>query len=129
MPNIFIQIDFYNTNSLYALEMVNLITDHRVTSQTEIINTFSFESLNPSFEWGFYNGDLPDSVQFRTKNIEWQPSTNGILYQLDIVINYLENDTINNLVWSQPLVEYTSGNMSLKIKAISKSKKEISVYY
>ena len=107
---------FYNTNSLYALEIVNEISGHRVTSQTEIINTFSFESLNPSFEWGLYNGDLPDSLRFRTKNIEWQQSTNGIIYQLDIVINYIENNETVNLVWSQPLVQYTSGNMSLKIK-------------
>ena len=107
---------FYNTNSLYALEIINLISGHKVTSQTEIINTFSFESLNPSFEWGLYNGDLPDSLKFRTKNIEWQPSTNGVIYQLDIVINYIENNDTINLSWSQPLVEYTSGNMSLKIK-------------
>ena len=107
---------FYNTNSLYALEIINLISGHKVTSQTEIINTFSFESLNPSFEWGLYNGDLPDSLKFRTKNIEWQPSSNGVIYQLDIVINYIENNDTINLPWSQPLVEYTSGNMSLKIK-------------
>ena len=107
---------FYNTNSLYALEIINLISGHKVTSQTEIINTFSFESLNPSFEWGLYNGDLPDSLKFRTKNIEWQPSNNGVIYQLDIVINYIENNDTINLPWSQPLVEYTSGNMSLKIK-------------
>ena len=107
---------FYNTNSLYTLEIINLISGHKVTSQTEIINTFSFESLNPSFEWGLYNGDLPDSLKFRTKNIEWQPSTNGVIYQLDIVINYIENNDTINLPWSQPLVEYTSGNMSLKIK-------------
>ena len=98
---------FYNTNSLYALEIINLISGHKVTSQTEIINTFSFESLNPSFEWGLYNGDLPDSLKFRTKNIEWQPSTNGVIYQLDIVINYIENNDTINLPWSQPLVEYT----------------------
>ena len=107
---------FYNTNSQYALEIINLISGHKVKSQTEIINTFSFESLNPSFEWGLYNGDLPDSLKFRTKNIEWQPSTNGVIYQLDIVINYIENNDTINLPWSQPLVEYTSGNMSLKIK-------------
>ena len=58
---------------------------------------------------------MPDSLRFRTKNVEWQPSTNGVIYQFDIVINYI--DTIEkSLVWSQPLVQYTSGNMSLKIK-------------
>ena len=107
---------FYNTNSLYLLDILNEKTQERITSETEIINTFSFESLNPSFEWGLYNGELPDSLKFRTKNIEWQKSPNGLIYQLDIVINFLENNDTVNLVWSQPLVEYTSGNMSLQIK-------------
>ena len=107
---------FYNTNSLYLLDILNENTQERITSETEIINTFSFESLNPSFEWGLYNGELPDSLKFRTKNIEWQKSQNGLIYQLDIVINFLENNDTVNLVWSQPLVEYTSGNMSLQIK-------------
>ena len=88
----------------------------KVTSETEIINSFSFESLNPSFEWGLYNGELADSLRFRTKNIEWQNSNNGVIYQLDILINYLENGIVNSLSWSQPIVEYSSGNMSLKIK-------------
>ena len=107
---------FYNTNSLYLLDILNENTQERITSETEIINTFSFESLNPSFEWGLYNGELPDSLKFRTKNIEWQKSPNGLIYQLDIVINFLENNDTVNLVWSQPLIEYTSGNMSLQIK-------------
>ena len=110
---------FYNTNSVYALEIVNLNSGHKVTSQTEIINTFSFESLNPSFEWGLYNGELPDSLKFRTKNIEWQKSENGVIYQLDIMINYIENSDTVRLAWSQPIIEYSSGNMSLKIKEIN----------
>ena len=107
---------FYNTNSVYALEIVNLNSGHKVISDTEIINSFSFESLNPSFEWGLYNGELPDSLKFRTKNIEWQKSENGVIYQLDIMINYIENSDTVRLAWSQPIVEYSSGNMSLKIK-------------
>ena len=107
---------FYNTNSIYVLEILNLSSGQKVTSETEIINSFSFESLNPSFEWGLYNGELADSLRFRTKNIEWQNSKNGVIYQLDILINYLESGTVNSLSWSQPIVEYSSGNMSLKIK-------------
>ena len=107
---------FYNTNSIYLLEILNLSSGQKVTSETEIINSFSFESLNPSFEWGLYNGELADSLRFRTKNIEWQNSKNGVIYQLDILINYLESGTVNSLSWSQPIVEYSSGNMSLKIK-------------
>jgi len=107
---------FYNTNSIYVLEIFNLSSGQKVTSETEIINSFSFESLNPSFEWGLYNGELADSLRFRTKNIEWQNSNNGVIYQLDILINYLESGIVNSLSWSQPLVEYSSGNMSLKIK-------------
>ena len=107
---------FYNTNSLYILEILNLVTGHKVTSETEIINSFSFESLNSSFEWGFYNGDLPDSLRFRTKNVEWSYTNNGEIYQLDIIINYIENNDTLSLVWSQPLVEYSSGDMNLKIR-------------
>ena len=107
---------FYNTNSIYVLEILNLLSGQKVTSETEIINSFSFESLNPSFEWGLYNGELADSLRFRTKNIEWQNSNNGVIYQLDILINYLESGIVNSLTWSQPIVEYSSGNMSLKIK-------------
>jgi hypothetical protein len=107
---------FYNTNSFYVLEITNLKTNDKVFSQTEIINNFNFESLNSSFEWGLYNGDLVDSLRFRTKNIEWTKSTNGEIYQLDIIVNYLEDGENKNLVWSQPLIEYTSGNMSVKIK-------------
>ena len=107
---------FYNTNSIYVLEIFNLSSGQKVTSETEIINSFSFESLNPSFEWGLYNGELADSLRFRTKNIEWQNSNNGVIYQLDILINYLESGIVNSLSWSQPIVEYSSGNMSLKIK-------------
>ena len=107
---------FYNTNSFYSLEVINLSSGHKVTSQTEIINNFSFESLNSSFEWGLYNGDLADSLKFRTKTIEWTKSNNGEIYQLDVIINYIENNDTISLVWSQPLVEYSSGNMTTKIK-------------
>ena len=107
---------FYNTNSIYVLEILNLSSGQKVTSETEIINSFSFESLNPSFEWGLYNGELADSLRFRTKNIEWQNSNNGVIYQLDILINYLDSGIVKSLSWSQPIVEYSSGNMSLKIK-------------
>jgi hypothetical protein len=109
-------VSFYNTNSFYSLEVINLSSGHKVTSQTEIIKDFSFESLNSSFEWGLYNGDLADSLKFRTKNIEWTKSNNGEIYQLDIIINYIENNDTINLVWSQPLIEYSSGNMTTKIK-------------
>ena len=109
-------VSFYNTNSFYSLEVINLSSGHKVTSQTEIIKDFSFESLNSSFEWGLYNGDLADSLKFRTKTIEWTKSNNGEIYQLDIIINYIENNDTINLVWSQPLIEYSSGNMTTKIK-------------
>ena len=65
---------------------------------------------------GLYIGELADSLRFRTKNIEWQNSNNGVIYQLDILINYLESGIVKSLSWSQPIVEYSSGNMSLKIK-------------
>ena len=106
---------FYNTNSIYSLEVINLSSGHMVTSKTEIINNFSFESLNSSFQWGLYNEEL-DSLMFRTKTIEWTKSNNGEIYQLDVLINYIENNDTISLIWSQPLIEYSSGNMTTKIK-------------
>ena len=107
---------FYNTNSIYSLEVINLSSGHMVTSKTEIINNFSFESLNSSFQWGLYNDQLGDSLMFRTKTIEWTKSNNGEIYQLDVLINYIENNDTISLIWSQPLIEYSSGNMTTKIK-------------
>jgi len=107
---------FYNTNSIYSLEIINLSSGHMVTSKTEIINNFSFESLNSSFQWGLYNDQLVDSLMFRTKTIEWTKSNNGEIYQLDVLINYIENNDTISLIWSQPLIEYSSGNMTTKIK-------------
>ena len=107
---------FYNTNSIYSLEVINLSSGHMVTSKTEIINNFSFESLNSSFQWGLYNEELGDSLMFRTKTIEWTKSNNGEIYQLDVLINYIENNDTISLIWSQPLIEYSSGNMTTKIK-------------
>mgnify|MGYP006098260385 CR=1 FL=1 len=107
---------FYNTNSIYSLEVINLSSGHMVTSKTEIINNFSFESLNSSFQWGLYNDQLVDSLMFRTKTIEWTKSNNGEIYQLDVLINYIENNDTISLIWSQPLIEYSSGNMTTKIK-------------
>ena len=107
---------FYNTNSIYSLEVINLSSGHMVTSKTEIINNFSFESLNSSFQWGLYNEEPGDSLMFRTKTIEWTKSNNGEIYQLDVLINYIENNDTISLIWSQPLIEYSSGNMTTKIK-------------
>lgn len=107
---------FYNTNSIYSLEVINLSSGHMVTSKTEIINNFSFESLNSSFQWGLYNDQFGDSLMFRTKTIEWAKSNNGEIYQLDVLINYIENNDTISLIWSQPLIEYSSGNMTTKIK-------------
>jgi hypothetical protein len=70
---------FYNTNSIYSLEIINLSSGHMVTSKTEIINNFSFESLNSSFQWGLYNDQLVDSLMFRTKTIEYQSDLESTL--------------------------------------------------
>ena len=52
----------------------------------------------------------------RTIGIE--KSENGIIYQLDIRFNYLENGDSNSLVWSQPLEIFEGGNMQSKIEGV-----------
>ena len=95
---------FYENNFFYELEIVNSNTDYKVTAQTEIISSFSFASTSGN-QWGLYVPNAPDSLTFRTKAIKWTISSNGIIYQLDLIINYTENNNDTSLIWSQSLQE------------------------
>ena len=106
----------YDNNSIYALEITNLISDNKVISQTEIINSFSFESTSGN-QWGLYIPNVPDSLTFRTKAIKWPITKNGIIYQLDLIIKYTENNNDTSITWSQSLQEpIGSSDMTCFIK-------------
>ena len=104
---------FLRGDRTYMLTIKNLISGNEVSASTELISGFSFESFNSSYKFGFYNGALPDSTKFRSKTIEWDKVYNGVIYQLDVRFNYLENGELKHLTWNQGLVTF-NGSLSMK---------------
>lgn len=104
----FYSAGFLANNFIYAITVENITTGNLVSANTELINGFNFETFNPSFDFGFYNS----AIGFISKTLTWQKSTNGEIYQLDLIFNYThDNDTnLYSATWSQPLVE-SSGNL------------------
>ncbi len=103
---------FFNASARYALTIKNKVTDNFVSSNTEIINKFSFSNFSNSYKIGFYNDALPDSLKFVSKKISWEESTNGTIYQMELRFNYLEDGVPKSLIWTQPLVGYEGREMS-----------------
>ena len=100
---------FLLNNFTYSITVENITTGNLVSANTELVNGFSFETFNPSFDFGFYNS----AIGFISKTLTWQKSTNGEIYQLDLIFNYThDNDTnLYSATWSQPLVENSGGNL------------------
>jgi len=101
---------FFTSGNNYAIWIRNLDSGNQVWATTEVISDFSFKNTNLliNFPFGFYNPDLPDTSRVLSKTIEWNKSTNGTIYQLDLIFNYLESGVLKSLVWNQPL-EYSEG--------------------
>jgi hypothetical protein len=111
--------NFLLNNNSYAVTIKNLNSGNEVNSDTEVISDFNFTTFNPSFNFGFYNSELADSLKFLSKTIKWEYFKNGEIYQLDVRFSYLENSDTNTLVWSQPLETTSSGNsMSSKLDGV-----------
>jgi len=106
--------DFLNTNyAFYKLLIKNTITGNVVSSETSIISGFDFDNVfrnNKAFQFGFYNNN-----DYSLSTVTWDDSNdNGKIYQLDLVINYTENQISKQLIFSQPLVDKTETNMSIE---------------
>ena len=109
---------FLNKNFRYALTIDNSYSGHKVSSNTEVISDFSFLNFNPAYKFGFYNPNLSDSSKFLSKSIEWEKVTNGEIYQLDIKFNYLENNVVKSIIWSQPLEVFDGRDMTQRLEGI-----------
>ena len=105
--------DFLKTNyAVYELLIKNTITGNTVSSKTSIISGFDFDNVfknNKAFQFGFYNNN-----DYSLSTVTWDDSNdNGKIYQLDLVINYTENQLSKQLIFSQPLVDNTETKMSI----------------
>lgn len=104
---------FLSKNNRYGISIKNGDSGNEVSANTEIINDFSFKNFNPAqYVFSFYNPTFPDSSKFLSKTLLWNKVSNGVIYQLDIRFNYLENGELRYLIWNQPLVSFT-GSMQM----------------
>tara|TARA_B100000214_G_scaffold348178_1_gene300079 strand:+ start:326 stop:1300 length:975 start_codon:yes stop_codon:yes gene_type:complete len=108
--------NFLKSDREYVISIKNLLSDNFVNAKTEVISSFDFLNFNSAYKFGFYNAALPDSTKFRSKNLDWNKVDNGVIYQLDVRFNYLENGEFKYLVWTQPLVRFTGIQMNTKLE-------------
>ena len=121
--------EFVNENSFlqkgyeYELDVKNNKSGNIVTTRTSIISTSpSWDSFVPSqYNFGFYK---KDENEFDDKKIYWRSVDGGKLYQLNIIFQYSEENTITGkldsitLNWLQPLQTYSSGNMNVELEGV-----------
>jgi len=110
--------NFLSDNYRYALTIKNKKSGNQVNSNTKVISNFSFFQFNSAYKFVFYIPSQPDSSKFKSKTIQWDKVSNGVIYQLDLRFNYLENGELKSLVWNQPLVSFTGIQMSTKLEGI-----------
>ena len=109
----FVNDNFLISNSEYELLIKNNITGNQVSSRTNLVSNFDFDNVfrnTKAFQFGFYNnGDYSIST------ITWDDSNdNGEIYQLDLVINYIENSEPKELVFSQDLIDDKETKISIE---------------
>jgi hypothetical protein len=96
--------DFVEVGKTYTLTIENTESGNFVSGNTGLISGFLNFNINSDYIIKFYNPTLADSAKFLKKMISWNKANNGQIYQVDIRINYTENDIETFLVWKQPLV-------------------------
>jgi len=106
---------FLRNEYVYAISVENLMSGNKVSSITEVISNFTFTSFNSSTKLGFYNPSQPDSAKYRSKTMLWDKVKNGMIYQLDVRFNYMEDDILKSLLWSQEQVTF-SGSTTMNVK-------------
>jgi hypothetical protein len=113
-------VDFLTRNNIYGLTVRNKTTGNEVSSSTEIIDDFEFIANTQALSSiNFYNPDsgepnIDSNNVFAGQTISWNEVANGEIYQFDLKFNYLENNVMKSLIWSQPL--QTSGGVLMQSK-------------
>ena len=98
----FTNVDFLQSNAEYELLIENKVTGNVVSGHTELISRLWYLKMLILLvillfiSLDFYNPILADSAKFRSKLLEWVPSANGKIYQVDMIFDYIEDyDTLN----------------------------------
>jgi hypothetical protein len=121
--------EFVNENSFlqkeyeYELVVKNNKSGNIVTSRTSIISTSpSWSSFVPSqYNFGFYK---KDENEFDDKKINWRSVDGGKLYQLNILFQYSEENTITGKLdsitinWLQPLQNNSNNPINVELEGV-----------
>jgi hypothetical protein len=121
--------EFVNENSFlqkeyeYELVVKNNKSGNIVTSRTSIISTSpSWSSFVPSqYNFGFYK---KDENEFDDKKINWRSVVGGKLYQLNILFQYSEENTITGKLdsitinWLQPLQNNSNNPINVELEGV-----------
>ena len=91
--------NFLNSNCEYELLIENNITGNSVSSTTEIINGFTFDSGIPSSSANQFNFYLKNTG-YRFVKFEWS-NTNAEIFQFNLIFHYKENGLEKELSWTQ----------------------------
>ncbi len=98
-------IPSFTKNNTYYLSIINKETANIVHATTDLISGFSFKGLDTIGPYVLYKSSNPDVFQ----EIRWFPAKYGdvdvgLVYQLDVFFNYIENGEEKSILWRQPSV-------------------------
>jgi hypothetical protein len=92
---------FLENGYVYELVVFNLKSGNKVSSSTELVQSFGFDNMANNFK--FYKPFNPDSTKFTLETVRWSDAKNATIYQLIVRINYTEDNDTLYLDWIQPL--------------------------
>jgi len=83
--------NFLNEEKEYKLTITNKLTGNVVSSETNLINELTFPlSMNFDADFGFISSLTGD---YLSKTIAWNHSKNAAIYQMTLLVNYIEYGT------------------------------------
>lgn len=115
----FVSQNFLNKNYKYEIVCRNKQSKKITSSEkTRLVSGFSFEMPN-NYQFGFignFNESSPDAVEFSSSSVQWDKfslSNNSSALQLDLIFKYNENQIEKDLIFTQPLVDVSEGNIRI----------------
>ena len=106
--------DFLIENKNYVLSIRNLSNGNLVSANTNLIHELQLMDFfnNPVYKLGFYSDITKD---FTNIPITWDHSKNAEIYQMSMIVNYIEYGLDGSFVEKSiqkdfPLIDYDGGN-------------------
>ena len=102
---------FVDSLEVYNLEIVNKVTNERTTSSTNLITDFELRKSDILVPFRFYEPTPPvGGTNYPFHKIEWSSAKydkefSNITYQIDLQINYIEDNDTLNILWKQPPIK------------------------